>query len=175
MAGDRRNVALRKETGAENVTEIVVLGGTFCAPGAGLVAFRKNPFAGDRLEPEWDEARDPVADPGCVDGEEPVARYSAAATMRAAPSTNTHGRRRSGLPGRDSRTFMTSARSRRRQLAIRRHQRTGPTAATGVRSDGNSELVTRRPNLYFKPAPSRSWRKGERHEDPREPSGRLGS
>ena len=67
MAGDRRGVALRSETGAENVTEIVVFGATFCAPGAGLVAFRKNCFAGDRLEPESDEPRTRSPSRGCVE------------------------------------------------------------------------------------------------------------
>jgi len=50
MAGDSWGIALRSETGAENVTEIVVFGATFCAPGAGLVVSRENAAADDRLE-----------------------------------------------------------------------------------------------------------------------------
>ena len=40
MSGESIGDARRRETGAENVSEIWVFGATFWAPGAGVVVFR---------------------------------------------------------------------------------------------------------------------------------------
>ena len=49
-------------------------------------------------------------------------------------------RRRNGLPASDSRTFMASARSRRRRLAILRPQRTGRRWARRVTDGTNTRF-----------------------------------
>ena len=48
MSGDSSGIAQCSETGAENVTEIVVFGATSCAPGVGVVASRTK-LAAERL------------------------------------------------------------------------------------------------------------------------------
>ena len=121
MSGVSVGAASCSDTGAENVSEMVVFGATFCAPGAGVVDAReKEDEAADPPAPEPEPVLDPpaldpaFAAPGCFGVDEPIVSSSTTATTIAAPSRSTHGRRRNGLPARDSRTFMASARSRRR-------------------------------------------------------------
>ena len=123
MSGDTTGVALCSETGAENITEMVVFGATFWAPEVGLVALSENPVSDeprDPPEPDRDPPLDAAGDAGCPGGDEQALRSSTSATMPPAPTRSTHGRSRNGLPGLDSRTFMASARSRHHWLGIRR-------------------------------------------------------
>ena len=144
MAGDRTGVAFWSETGRENVTEMVALAGTPCAPEVGYVALSTRSDAEDAPEPDPREAdRDaPLevsAESGCVGGDDPPVRSSTAATITAAPARSTQGRRRNGLPALVSRTFMASARSRRvRRLGPDVFQRMGPIPRKCVRGERNS-------------------------------------
>ena len=108
---------------------MLVFAATFCVPAAGVVDFKKNEavFAGPvPFEPEPDPFA--LEGPG-FSGVDPLVATSATTTTTmaaAAPTRSTHGRRRNGLPARDSRTFMASTRSRRRLTRNWLHAAYGP-------------------------------------------------
>ena len=110
-SGVTAGAAWRSDTGAEKVSEIVVSAGTFCAPAAGLVDFNENEApveSSDAPDPEPEPDLEPleldaaVPGPECAGPEEPKVKNSTTATTMAAPTSSTHGRRRNGLPARDS-------------------------------------------------------------------------
>src|ERR1700722_18502434 len=109
--GVSTGAAWRSDTGAEKVSEIVVFAATFCAPAAGLVDCRENEAPLEPPDPL--DPSEPVLDPLTLDAslaepdrgvEEPNVSTSTTTTTTAtaAPSSMTHGRRRSGLPALDS-------------------------------------------------------------------------
>ncbi len=132
-------------------------------------------------------------DPACPGASEPFVRNSTAARTTTAAPSSTHGRQRSGLPALDSRTFIASARSRRRRLGIRPFQRTGQIRARMRQEWVNcqSEIVptqqiacdarTRGPTADRARHPPRNPRRNpatqpgtsRHHGPPRRPSGRL--
>ncbi len=146
MSGVSCGAAWCSDTGAENVSEMVVFGATFCAPADGMVVFRKKlvVVAPPDPEPEPDLVSLVLgvpAEPECLGDDEPRVSSSTTAITTAAPTRSTHGRRRNGLPVLDSRTFMASARSRRcAQLAIRLRPAYGPD---GARCVGGGENMSR--------------------------------
>ena len=108
---------------------MLVFAATFCVPAAGVVDFKKNEAV---LAPAaaFEPAPDPFAleGAGCFGVDPPVTMSTTTTTAMAvaAPTRSTHGRRRNGLPARDSRTFMTSTRSRRRLTRNWLHAAYGP-------------------------------------------------
>ena len=118
--GGRQNGrCLCSETGAENVTEMVVFGRHVLGPRGGV---RRLERGAERRGPGPSPSRPsrtrpccPTCwpSPGASGGDEPLGRSRTAATTTTAPARSTQGRRRNGLPALVSRTFMASARSRR--------------------------------------------------------------
>lgn len=115
-AGESTGITVRAETaetGEENVTEIVVFGATPCAPAIGVVVRSDNQVAPERADPEAGElaceSDDAFVDPERPGTADPFVKNSTAARTTTAPARSTHGRKRSGLPPLDSRTFMASA------------------------------------------------------------------
>src|ERR1700722_1671628 len=164
MSGESCGAAWRSDTGAENVSEMVVFGATFCAPGAGIVVFRSKLAV---AEPPGlvSLVLGAPAEPECFGDDEPrvSSRTTTTAITTAAPTRRTHGCSHRGLPVLDSRTFMVSAHSRRRAPT---RNPTGPSVWAAAGRDASDE-----PKILAEWGPS--WRGDPRHHSGlhRAPSG----